>query len=51
LLIIQKEYGLRIQRSSILPNIPRVGGMLTVIEILKSTGHLGKLRVVNNSKR
>jgi len=35
LLIPWKEYKLRTQRLSTLPNIPRVGGMLTVIETSK----------------
>ena len=40
-----------ISRSSISPSTPRVGGMQTVTEILKSTGCLGILRIENNTKR
>jgi len=49
--MIQKEYGPRTQRSSTSPSIPRVGGMQTVIEILKNTGYLGISRIGNNTKR
>ena len=50
LFTLQKEYGLRTQRLPTLPNIPRVGGMLTVTEILKNIGLQKGLKIVNNSR-
>jgi len=46
----QKEYRLRTQRLSALPNIPRVGEMLTVTEISKNIGLQKGLKIGNNSR-
>jgi len=51
LFIIWKEYGPKTRRLLISPNIPRVGRMQTITEILKNTGCLGILRIGNNIKR
>jgi len=50
LFTLQKEYRLRTQRSSILPNIPRVGRMLTITETLKNISLQKELKIGNNSR-
>jgi len=45
-----KEYGLRTQRLPTLPNIPRVGGMLTITETSKNIGLQKGLKIGNNSR-
>jgi len=45
-----KEYGLRTQGLSTSPNIPRVGGTLTVTETSKIIGLLKGLKIGNSSR-
>jgi len=49
-LILQKEYGSRIQRLLTLPSTPRIGGTIIAVEIWKNTGHQRKLKTRNNSR-
>jgi len=46
----QKKYRLRTQRSSTLPNISRVGGMLTITKTSKNIGLQKELKIGNNSR-
>jgi len=50
LFILWNEFGQIIQRSSKLPDIPRGGGTINMLNILINISLLNKLRIGNNSK-
>ena len=49
--VLQNWYGTNIQKSSILPNDPKLGGMKSVEQNSESIGHSRKLKIGRHSKK